>query len=114
LDTTAYRDAVLPGKTKELLGLVASAVLRRNDCIDYLLIQCVEAGQFEAILLDIEALANLPNAVSSISAILTAFLTRRWFSTPLAAIISYIIGVVIQELFYSNFLKWIFPLFLGS
>jgi AhpD family alkylhydroperoxidase len=44
LDTNAYRDGALPAKTKELLGLVASAVLRCNDCIDYHLIQCVEAG----------------------------------------------------------------------
>jgi AhpD family alkylhydroperoxidase len=44
LDTAAYRDGALPGKTKELLGLVASAVLRCNDCIDYHLIKCVEAG----------------------------------------------------------------------
>ena len=44
LDTQAYTDGALPGKTKELLGLVASAVLRCNDCIDYHLIQCVKAG----------------------------------------------------------------------
>ena len=44
LDTTAYKDGPLDGKTKELLGLTASAVLRCNDCIDYHLVQCVEAG----------------------------------------------------------------------
>ena len=44
LDTQAYADGALPGKTKELLGLVASAVLRCDDCIDYHLIQCVRAG----------------------------------------------------------------------
>jgi AhpD family alkylhydroperoxidase len=44
LDTRAYQDGALPGKTKELLGLAASAVLRCNDCIDYHLLQCVEAG----------------------------------------------------------------------
>jgi AhpD family alkylhydroperoxidase len=44
LDTQAYADGALPGRTKELLGLAASAVLRCNDCIDYHLIQCVEAG----------------------------------------------------------------------
>jgi AhpD family alkylhydroperoxidase len=44
LDTAAYRDGALPGKTKELLGLVASAVLRCNDCIDYHLVQCAAAG----------------------------------------------------------------------
>ncbi|HWQ83182.1 MAG TPA: carboxymuconolactone decarboxylase family protein [Anaerolineales bacterium] len=44
LDTAAYRDGALDPKTKELLGLVASTVLRCNDCIDYHLIQCREAG----------------------------------------------------------------------
>jgi len=44
LDTAAYRDSALDGKTKELLGLAASAVLRCNDCIDYHLDQCVEVG----------------------------------------------------------------------
>jgi AhpD family alkylhydroperoxidase len=44
LDTTAYKEGSLDAKTKELLGLVASAVLRCNDCIDYHLIQCVDAG----------------------------------------------------------------------
>ncbi len=44
LDTAAYRDGALPGKTKELLGLVASMVLRCNDCIDYHIQQCVAAG----------------------------------------------------------------------
>lgn len=43
-DSAAYRDGVLPGKTKELLGLVASMVLRCNDCIDYHLEKCVEAA----------------------------------------------------------------------
>ena len=43
LDSSAYKDGALDGKTKELLGLVASAVLRCDDCIDYHLIQCVEA-----------------------------------------------------------------------
>lgn len=44
LDSAAYRDGALDGRTKELLGLAASAVLRCNDCIDYHLDQCVEAG----------------------------------------------------------------------
>jgi AhpD family alkylhydroperoxidase len=44
LDTNAYKDGALAGDTKELLGLVASAVLRCNDCIDYHLMRCVEAG----------------------------------------------------------------------
>jgi AhpD family alkylhydroperoxidase len=44
LDTAAYRDGALDASTKELLGLVASLVLRCNDCIDYHLIQCVDVG----------------------------------------------------------------------
>lgn len=52
LDTAAYRDGALDARTKELLGLVASAVLRCNDCIDYHLIQCAEAGWTDAQLLD--------------------------------------------------------------
>lgn len=44
LDSNTYRDGALDAKTKELLGLVASAVLRCNDCIDYHLEQCAKQG----------------------------------------------------------------------
>jgi AhpD family alkylhydroperoxidase len=44
LDSNTYRDGALDGRTKELLGLVASAVLRCNDCIDYHLEQCHKEG----------------------------------------------------------------------
>ena len=44
LDGAAYEDGALDSRTKELLGLVASAVLRCNDCVDYHLVQCVKAG----------------------------------------------------------------------
>ena len=44
LDGAAYRDGALSAKTKELLGLVASTVLRCDDCISYHLIQCAEQG----------------------------------------------------------------------
>ena len=44
LDSAAYKSGSLDDRTKELLGLVASTVLRCNDCIDYHLIQCVKAG----------------------------------------------------------------------
>ncbi len=53
LDTMAYKDGALDSKTKELLGLAASAVLRCNDCIDYHLIQCVDAGCTDAELFDV-------------------------------------------------------------
>ena len=44
LDSQAYRDGALPCKTKELLGLVASFVLRCDDCIKYHIIRCFEEG----------------------------------------------------------------------
>lgn len=44
MDSNTYRDGALDTKTKELLGLVASSVLRCNDCIDYHLEQCAKAG----------------------------------------------------------------------
>jgi len=44
LDTKAYENGALDKKTKELLGLVASMVLRCNDCIDYHIIECVNCG----------------------------------------------------------------------
>lgn len=44
LDSSAYQDGALDSKIKELLGLTASLVLRCNDCIDYHILQCVQAG----------------------------------------------------------------------
>ncbi|WP_455286152.1 carboxymuconolactone decarboxylase family protein [[Eubacterium] cellulosolvens] len=44
LDTRAYEPGVLPAKTKELLGLVASIVLRCDDCVTYHIVRCVEEG----------------------------------------------------------------------
>ncbi len=42
LDTQAYNDGALSRKTKEMMGLVASLVLRCDDCVTYHIIQCVE------------------------------------------------------------------------
>lgn len=44
LDTRAYEDGPLPRRTKELIGLVASLVLRCDDCVTYHLGQCVQLG----------------------------------------------------------------------
>ncbi|HJQ93346.1 MAG TPA: carboxymuconolactone decarboxylase family protein [Candidatus Thermoplasmatota archaeon] len=56
LDSAAYRDLTAQGgldeKTKELLGLVASTVLRCNDCIAYHCDRCVEVGWKKSELLD--------------------------------------------------------------
>lgn len=44
LDTNAYQAGALDVKTKELLGLVASTVLRCDDCIKYHLETCYKEG----------------------------------------------------------------------
>jgi AhpD family alkylhydroperoxidase len=44
LDHQAYEGGALDSKTKELLGLVASLVLRCDDCITYHVLQCVGQG----------------------------------------------------------------------
>ncbi|WP_306581189.1 carboxymuconolactone decarboxylase family protein [Dokdonella sp.] len=47
LDTQTYKPGALDVRTKEMLGLVASLVLRCDDCISYHVAQCVEAGLSE-------------------------------------------------------------------
>lgn len=44
LDSRVYEKGALDVRTKELLGLVASTVLRCNDCITYHVIRCVQEG----------------------------------------------------------------------
>ena len=44
LDTQTYKDGALSGKTKEMLGLVASMVLRCDDCISYHVAECRNGG----------------------------------------------------------------------
>ncbi len=48
LDSRVYEDGALPTRTKELLGLVASLVLRCDDCITYHVARCVEEGLSDA------------------------------------------------------------------
>ena len=52
LDTRTYEDGALSARTKELLGLVASAVLRCDDCITYHLVQAARAGVTRAELVE--------------------------------------------------------------
>jgi len=52
LDSAVYRAGALPSKVKELLGLVASLVLRCDDCVTYHLIRCREEGVTEAELIE--------------------------------------------------------------
>ncbi len=59
LDTNAYAEGALPTKTKELLGLVASMVLRCDDCIAYHLGSCYELGVTKEEVFEVFAIANL-------------------------------------------------------
>jgi len=59
LDTNAYADGALPSKTKELMGLVASMVLRCDDCIAYHLGSCYELGVTKEEVFEVFAIANL-------------------------------------------------------
>ena len=59
LDTNTYAEGALPVKTKELLGLVASMVLRCDDCIKYHLEKCKENNVSTAELFETFAVANI-------------------------------------------------------
>jgi AhpD family alkylhydroperoxidase len=48
IDSQVYQQGALPAKTKELLGLVASLVLRCDDCVKYHIIRCHEEGLKDA------------------------------------------------------------------
>ncbi len=59
LDTLTYENGALDSKTKEMLGLVASMVLRCDDCIAYHLQKCHEMGVSTEEMMEIFGVANL-------------------------------------------------------
>jgi len=59
LDTTTYAEGALNVKTKEMLGLVASMVLRCDDCIKYHLGKCHDEGVSNTEMNEIFMIANL-------------------------------------------------------
>lgn len=59
LDTITYRDGALSSRDKELLGLVASMVLRCDDCVKYHLEQCYRHNVSTEQVLEVFAVANL-------------------------------------------------------
>lgn len=59
LDTNTYMEGALDVKTKEMLGLVASMVLRCDDCIKYHLGKCHEQGLTTEQVYEIFAVANI-------------------------------------------------------
>jgi AhpD family alkylhydroperoxidase len=52
LDARAYKPGALDGRTKELLGLACSLVLRCDDCVTYHVLRCVEEGANDDQMLD--------------------------------------------------------------
>ncbi|WBX74963.1 carboxymuconolactone decarboxylase family protein [Tenacibaculum ovolyticum] len=59
LDTNAFKEGHLPEKTKELLGLVASAVLRCDDCIAYHLETAHKKGVTKEEMMETMSIATL-------------------------------------------------------
>lgn len=59
LDTNAFKEGHLPIKTKELLGLVASAVLRCDDCIQYHLETAFKNGVTKEEMMETMSIATL-------------------------------------------------------
>jgi len=59
LDMHAYEDGALDRKTKELLGLVSSMVLRCDDCIKYHLGKAYELNVSTTEIFEVFAIANL-------------------------------------------------------
>ncbi len=59
LDTNTYAEGALPVRTKEMLGLVASMVLRCDDCIKYHLGKCHDEGISTEEMYEIFAVANI-------------------------------------------------------
>jgi len=59
LDTNTYAEGALSTKTKEMLGLVASMVLRCDDCIKYHLGTCKELGMTTEEMFEIFSVANI-------------------------------------------------------
>ena len=59
LDTNTYQEGALPTRTKEMLGLVASMVLRCDDCIKYHLGKSHELGVTTEQMYEIFAVANI-------------------------------------------------------
>jgi AhpD family alkylhydroperoxidase len=59
LDTNTFQGGHLPAKTKELLGLVASAVLRCDDCVQYHLESAMKNGVTKAEMMETMSIATL-------------------------------------------------------
>ncbi len=77
LDHQAYEPGALDAKTKELLGLVASMVLRCDDCITYHLVRAGEVGWSRAEVIDALNVALVAGGSITVPHVRRAFATMR-------------------------------------
>lgn len=59
LDTNTYAAGALDEKTKEMIGLAASMVLRCDDCIKYHIQKCHQLGVTKAEIFEVFAISNI-------------------------------------------------------
>ncbi|NVJ87512.1 MAG: carboxymuconolactone decarboxylase family protein [Algoriphagus sp.] len=59
LDTNAYSEGALDVKSKEMIGLACSMVLRCDDCIKYHLEQCFKSGVNRKEIFEVFSIATL-------------------------------------------------------
>ncbi|MEE4178603.1 MAG: carboxymuconolactone decarboxylase family protein [Bacteroides sp.] len=59
LDTNTYSDGAIPAKTKEMIGLAASMVLRCDDCVKYHVEKCHELGVTHEEVFEVFSIANI-------------------------------------------------------
>lgn len=74
LDGQVYREGALPPRVKEMLGLVASLVLRCDDCIRYHTIRCREEGVSDAEFKEVMAVGLVVGGSITIPHLRRAFL----------------------------------------
>jgi AhpD family alkylhydroperoxidase len=77
LDHQAYEPGPLGTKTKELCGLVASTVLRCDDCITYHLVRCAAEGSNREEVIDALNVALIVGGSITIPHVRRAFLRMR-------------------------------------
>jgi len=65
-------------------------------------------------LVDTELWSNLPGAVSNVAAVTLAVATRSWLSTVVGALAAFIVAHLAQQVFYSHWMKVLFPQSLGG
>lgn len=59
LDTNAFAEGAVDKKTKEMIGLSSSMVLRCDDCVRYHLGKCYDLGVTEEQIFEVFSIANL-------------------------------------------------------